>query len=47
MPTLAIIGAGPNLGPAAAARFGAEGFDVRLVARDRERLAAMRDAETG
>ena len=38
MPTLAIIGAGPNLGLAAAARFGSEGFDVGLVARSRKRL---------
>jgi short-subunit dehydrogenase len=38
MPTLAIIGAGPNLGMAAAVRFGSEGFDVGLVARGRERL---------
>lgn len=38
MPTLSIVGAGPNLGLAAASRFGAEGFDVGLVARDQERL---------
>lgn len=38
MPSLAIIGAGPNLGLAAAARFGAEGFDVGLVARNHEQL---------
>ncbi|GAB2807313.1 SDR family NAD(P)-dependent oxidoreductase [Actinoallomurus bryophytorum] len=38
MPTLAIIGAGPNLGLATATRFGSEGFDVGLVARGRERL---------
>jgi short-subunit dehydrogenase len=38
MPTLAIIGAGPNLGLAAAAKFGSEGFDVGLVARSQERL---------
>jgi len=41
MPTLAIIGAGPNLGLAVATRFGSEGFDVGLVARDRERLDDM------
>ncbi|MFC4465490.1 SDR family NAD(P)-dependent oxidoreductase [Streptomyces xiangluensis] len=43
MPTLAIIGAGPNLGLATAARFGAEGFDVGLVARNRDRLQDMQD----
>lgn len=43
MPTLAIIGAGPNLGLATAARFGAEGFDVGLVARNRDRLQNMQD----
>jgi hypothetical protein len=43
MPTLAIIGAGPNLGLATAARFGAEGFDVGLVARNRVRLQNMQD----
>jgi short-subunit dehydrogenase len=44
MPTLAIIGAGPNLGLAAASRFGAEGFDVGLVARNRDRLSDLQDA---
>jgi NAD(P)-dependent dehydrogenase (short-subunit alcohol dehydrogenase family) len=43
MPTLAIIGAGPSLGLATAARFGAEGFDVGLVARNRDRPQNMQD----
>ncbi|WP_329342893.1 SDR family NAD(P)-dependent oxidoreductase [Streptomyces sp. NBC_01352] len=43
MPTLAIVGAGPNLGLATAARFGAEGFDVGLVARDHDKLRTMQD----
>ncbi|ANP48329.1 short-subunit dehydrogenase [Streptomyces griseochromogenes] len=38
MTTIAIIGAGPGLGAAVARRFGREGFDVALVARDRRRL---------
>lgn len=44
MPTLAIIGAGPNLGLAVASRFGAEGYDIGLVARDRTRLDDLRVA---
>jgi short-subunit dehydrogenase len=44
MPTLAIVGAGPNLGLAAAKRFGAEGFDVGLVSRNVRHLQAL--AET-
>jgi NADP-dependent 3-hydroxy acid dehydrogenase YdfG len=42
MSTLAIVGAGPNLGLAAASRFGAEGFDVGLVARNAQRLEELR-----
>jgi NADP-dependent 3-hydroxy acid dehydrogenase YdfG len=42
MSTLAIVGAGPNLGLAAASRFGAEGFDVGLVARNTQRLEELR-----
>ncbi|MGW0992215.1 SDR family NAD(P)-dependent oxidoreductase [Streptomyces sp. NPDC002520] len=38
MSTMAIIGAGPGLGAAAARRFGREGYTVALVARDRHRL---------
>lgn len=38
MKTLAIVGAGPNLGLSIAKRFGEDGFSVALLARDRERL---------
>ncbi|MGW1725777.1 SDR family NAD(P)-dependent oxidoreductase [Streptomyces sp. NPDC002306] len=41
MTTVAIIGAGPGLGAAAARRFGREGYDIALVARDRARLDAL------
>ncbi|WP_055491126.1 SDR family oxidoreductase [Streptomyces sp. TP-A0356] len=41
MTTIAIIGAGPGLGAAVARRFGREGYDVALVARDRGRLDAL------
>ncbi|MGW4563896.1 SDR family NAD(P)-dependent oxidoreductase [Streptomyces sp. NPDC004561] len=37
----AVVGAGPGLGAAVARRFGREGYDVALVARDRERLDAL------
>lgn len=38
MKTLAIVGAGPNLGMSIAKQFGEHGFSVALLARDRERL---------
>ncbi|MGW2701508.1 SDR family NAD(P)-dependent oxidoreductase [Streptomyces sp. NPDC001340] len=41
MSTIAIVGAGPGLGAAVARRFGREGYDVALVARDRERLQVL------
>ncbi|MGW0766083.1 SDR family NAD(P)-dependent oxidoreductase [Streptomyces sp. NPDC002676] len=41
MTCVAIVGAGPGLGAAVARRFGREGFDVALLARDRERLAGL------
>lgn len=41
MKTIAIFGAGPGLGRAVARRFGREGFQVALVARDRSRLDSM------
>ncbi|MFB9930132.1 SDR family NAD(P)-dependent oxidoreductase [Amycolatopsis halotolerans] len=41
--TLVLLGAGTGLGPAIARRFGREGFRVALVARNRERLAALAD----
>ena len=36
MPTIAIVGAGPGLGLTIARKFGSHGFDVALIARDRE-----------
>ncbi|MET0658443.1 MAG: SDR family NAD(P)-dependent oxidoreductase [Steroidobacteraceae bacterium] len=39
--TLAIIGAGPGLGAALARQFGASGFSIALLARNRTRLAAL------
>ena len=41
MPTIAIVGAGPGLGAAAAVRFGREGFTVALIARSRDRLEGL------
>jgi NADP-dependent 3-hydroxy acid dehydrogenase YdfG len=41
MTTLAIIGAGRGLGAAVARHFGREGFDIALVARHRDRVAAL------
>jgi NAD(P)-dependent dehydrogenase (short-subunit alcohol dehydrogenase family) len=43
MKTLAIFGAGPGLGVAAARRFGKEGFQVTLVSRNGERLQSFVD----
>lgn len=44
MPQVVVVfGAGPGLGAAVARRFGREGFEVALVARRREPLAAMVD----
>jgi len=49
MTTIAIIGAGPGLGAAIARRFGAEGYNVALIARNQDRLDALAAelAETG
>ncbi|HEX3362230.1 MAG TPA: SDR family NAD(P)-dependent oxidoreductase [Solirubrobacterales bacterium] len=41
MPTIAIVGAGPGLGLSIAKTFGAEGFDVALVARSAPNLAKL------
>jgi NADP-dependent 3-hydroxy acid dehydrogenase YdfG len=38
MTTMAIVGAGPQLGMSLARRFGREGFRIGLIARDRDRL---------
>src|SRR5690242_8271174 len=47
MATIAIYGAGPSLGHAVARRFGREGFQVALVARNRgdldEKVRALAD----
>src|SRR5579859_805426 len=37
---IVIVGFGPGISTAVAEKFGAEGFSVALVARNRERLAA-------
>ncbi|QNP68190.1 SDR family NAD(P)-dependent oxidoreductase [Streptomyces roseirectus] len=41
MPTIAIIGAGPQLGRAIARTFGTQGFDVALISRSRANLDAL------
>ena len=38
MPTIAIVGAGPQLGLAIARTFGSHGFDVALISREPEKL---------
>lgn len=38
MPTIAIVGAGPNLGGAVARRFGREGYSVALISRDQDKV---------
>ena len=43
MPTLAIIGAGSQLGAATARRFAREGFAVSLISRTAERVRALAD----
>jgi NAD(P)-dependent dehydrogenase (short-subunit alcohol dehydrogenase family) len=40
-PVLVVVGAGPGVGASVARTFGAQGYDVALVARSRERLAAL------
>lgn len=41
MPTIAIIGAGPGLGLAIARKFGRNGYDAALVARNADKLEAL------
>jgi NADP-dependent 3-hydroxy acid dehydrogenase YdfG len=41
VPHLLVIGAGPGISRATARRFGREGYDVALVARDADRLGAL------
>lgn len=43
MSTIAIVGAGPQLGQAIGRRFAAEGFDVALIARNHTKLQAVAD----
>ncbi|GHD29114.1 short-chain dehydrogenase [Streptomyces violarus] len=38
MPSIAIVGAGPQMGLALARTFGSQGFDVALISRDRDKL---------
>ncbi|WP_406415304.1 SDR family NAD(P)-dependent oxidoreductase [Streptomyces sp. NBC_00873] len=48
MPSIAIVGAGPGMGLAIARTFGSHGFDVALIARNRDKLndlAGRLDAE--
>ncbi|MFD5141505.1 SDR family NAD(P)-dependent oxidoreductase [Streptomyces sp. NPDC058378] len=48
MPSIAIVGAGPGMGLAIARTFGSQGFDVALIARNRDKLndlAGRLDAE--
>lgn len=46
MSTIAIVGAGPGLGLALGHTFGAHGFNVALIARNREKLDALAGALT-
>ncbi|MET9090044.1 SDR family NAD(P)-dependent oxidoreductase [Streptomyces sp. NPDC004237] len=41
MPNITIVGAGPRLGLAIARTFGSRGFDVALIARDREKIERL------
>lgn len=41
MSSIAVVGAGPQLGRAIASRFAAEGFDVALIARNRATLESV------
>ncbi|MEU0384789.1 SDR family NAD(P)-dependent oxidoreductase [Streptomyces chartreusis] len=41
MPTIAIVGAGPQLGLAVARTYGTHGYDVALIARNRAKLADL------
>jgi short-subunit dehydrogenase len=39
--SIAIVGAGPQLGLAIARTFGSQGFDVALISRNRDKLDAL------
>ncbi|MEV4115116.1 SDR family NAD(P)-dependent oxidoreductase [Nonomuraea sp. NPDC049695] len=41
MPTIAIVGAGPGMGLSIAHTFGSRGFDVALIARNKEKLDGL------
>ncbi|PBC93488.1 hypothetical protein SAMN05446589_10657 [Streptomyces sp. OV198] len=41
MTSIAIVGAGPQLGLAIARTFGSQGFDVALISRNRDKLDAL------
>ncbi|MEU5599989.1 SDR family NAD(P)-dependent oxidoreductase [Streptomyces sp. NPDC020298] len=41
MTTIAIVGAGPQMGLAIARTFGSQGFDVALISRNREKLDGL------
>jgi short-subunit dehydrogenase len=41
MPTIAIVGAGPQLGLTIARMFGTQGYDVALIARNRAKLEGL------
>jgi NAD(P)-dependent dehydrogenase (short-subunit alcohol dehydrogenase family) len=41
MPVIAIVGAGPGLGLAIAHRFGAEGYQVALIARNQQKVDGL------
>ncbi|MFE2993200.1 SDR family NAD(P)-dependent oxidoreductase [Streptomyces sp. NPDC059262] len=41
MPTIAIVGVGPQLGLAIARTFGTRGYDVALISRDRSKLESL------
>jgi NAD(P)-dependent dehydrogenase (short-subunit alcohol dehydrogenase family) len=43
MTTMALVGAGPGLGAAAARAFGEHGYDLALIARNQERLRHLTD----
>jgi short-subunit dehydrogenase len=43
MTTIAIVGAGRGLGAAVARKFGREGFDIALIARNQQRVSALAD----
>lgn len=44
MPTLAIVGAGPGLGLSIAKVFGGHGFDIALIARNKDKLTDLIDS---